>query len=131
MANQQSSSKPFSVYRLRIPPQMVSSTSSSSIETTISASILAVTSAVAVVLPLVPYEKIGQNSVPTIIFKGLPATFHGFVISIMFAFSGAFSALLVPNKPKISRLCRFYSMVSMASAVAFLMSANFSQSIEA
>ncbi|CAL5338530.1 unnamed protein product [Camellia sinensis] len=62
------------------------------------------TAAVAVALRLVPYEYIGRNRVPAIVFKGLPSTFHGFVISIMFAFSGAFSALLVPNNPKILRL---------------------------
>ncbi|THG14763.1 hypothetical protein TEA_006807 [Camellia sinensis var. sinensis] len=121
--------KNFSKYLLVDRPHVSApaARSISAIETTISGSILILTAAVAVALRLVPYEYIGRNRVPAIVFKGLPSTFHGFVISIMFAFSGAFSALLVPNNPKISRLCRYFSTVSMASAVAFLISATFSR----
>ncbi|KAL7240759.1 hypothetical protein ACSBR2_006412 [Camellia fascicularis] len=96
-----------------------------SASTTTSVCILLVTAFVAVVLRLIPYECIGRNRVPVFPFKGLPSTFHGFVISIMFAFSGAFGALLVSNNPKISRLFRYFSTVSMASAFAFLISATF------
>ncbi|CAK9181627.1 unnamed protein product [Ilex paraguariensis] len=83
--------------------------------------ILVVTSAVAAVLPFLPCEYIDGNRVPTVIFKGLPSIFHGFIISIMFAFSGSFSELFLHNRPKMARFCRFYSVVSMASAILIVL----------
>ncbi|GMP97219.1 hypothetical protein CsSME_00045560 [Camellia sinensis var. sinensis] len=67
-----------SVDRPRLSPPAPRSTSA--IETTISVCILLVTAFVAVVLRLIPYEYIGRNRVPVFPFKGLPSTFHGFVI---------------------------------------------------
>ncbi|KAK9279967.1 hypothetical protein L1049_013651 [Liquidambar formosana] len=90
------------------------------IQTTVMESILFVSFTTATILILLPYEYIDGNPVPTVIFKGLPSIFHAFVISIMFAFSGACNALLIPNKPSIVRFCRYYSLASMASAIALL-----------
>ncbi|KAL7260842.1 hypothetical protein ACSBR1_006496 [Camellia fascicularis] len=77
---QQSFSKYLSVDRPPISPPAPRSTSA--LETTISVCILLVTASVAVVLRLIPYEYIGGNRVPVIVFKGFPYAFHGFVISI-------------------------------------------------
>ncbi|GFY87258.1 hypothetical protein Acr_05g0008970 [Actinidia rufa] len=101
--------------------------STSSKEITISGVILFLTTALAAVLPLIPYEHAGRHRVPKVIFKGQPSTFHVFIVSIMFAFSGAFSALFIHKKPNIARLCRYYSMVAMASAIVFTICASLSQ----
>lgn len=70
---------------------------------------------------LFPYEQVNGNPVPTVIFKGLPSTFHAFLLSTVMAFSGAFNALMLSaNKPKIARFCSYYSMAFMASAVVLL-----------
>ncbi|KAK9276664.1 hypothetical protein L1049_006200 [Liquidambar formosana] len=77
-------------------------------------------SIIAAALIQLPYEQINGNLVPTVIFRGLPSTFHSFVVSVIVAFSGAFVALMIPNKPKISRFCGYYSMAAMLSAVGLL-----------
>ncbi|KAK9274467.1 hypothetical protein L1049_021715 [Liquidambar formosana] len=100
-----------------IPPVMPSTPA---IETAMLESILVLSFTTAIILVLLPHECISGNPVPTIIFKGLPSTFHTFVISVIFAFSGAFTALMIQNKPKISRFCRYYSMAGMASAAVSL-----------
>ncbi|PSR88213.1 CTP synthase [Actinidia chinensis var. chinensis] len=125
MAKQKSPFKVFLVNRRPCTSLVVPSSSSK--ETTISGSILFLTSALAAVLPLIPYENTGRHRVPKIIFKGQSSTFHAFIISIMFAFSGAFSGLFVYDKPLMARLCRFYSMVSMVCAGALLISASFAK----
>ncbi|KAJ0033930.1 hypothetical protein Pint_25974 [Pistacia integerrima] len=52
-----------------------------------------------------------------------------FVMSIMLSFTGAFSALLIRNKPKLARRCYFLlSIVSMASALSVLGYALFLES---
>lgn len=79
-----------------------------------------------ILILLIPYEQVNGNPVPAIIFKGLPSTFHAFVLSIVMAFTGAFNALmLATNKPKIAKFCSYYSMACMASAVALFISAVF------
>ncbi|KAJ1412060.1 hypothetical protein SESBI_20700 [Sesbania bispinosa] len=72
------------------------------------------------ILLQLPYEYIDKNPVPTVIFKGRPTTFHAFLICIIFAFSGATNALVAYNKSGFARFCGYYSMVSMASALAIL-----------
>ncbi|CAK7323700.1 unnamed protein product [Dovyalis caffra] len=72
---------------------------------------------------LLPYEYGDGNPVPTIIFKDLPSTFHAYVISIIFAFTGSFSSLLIRDKVKYAKyekFSRFYSLVFMVFAVAIL-----------
>ncbi|XVF85716.1 hypothetical protein PTKIN_Ptkin17bG0139700 [Pterospermum kingtungense] len=91
--------------------------SSLEIQTTILESILFISFTIATILILLPHEYINGKPVPTIVFKGHPATFHAFTICIIFAFSGAFSALMVPKNPTITRLCGCYSIASMASAL--------------
>ncbi|CAK9149248.1 unnamed protein product [Ilex paraguariensis] len=95
--------------------------STEKIERKVSSAILVATSATGAVLPFLPYDMIGKNRVPTIFFKGHPSTFHAFIISIMFAFSGSFSSLFLPNRPKMARICRFYSMVAAVSALLILL----------
>ncbi|KAH7516170.1 hypothetical protein FEM48_Zijuj10G0107100 [Ziziphus jujuba var. spinosa] len=89
----------------------------SEIQITVLESILYVCFSTVTTLLLVPYELINGTPVPTVLFKGLPSTFHAFIISIVLAFSGAFSALLIPNKPIVAR----FSMASMASALLIVM----------
>ncbi|XVE91702.1 hypothetical protein REPUB_Repub01dG0033500 [Reevesia pubescens] len=90
------------------------------IQTTILESILFISYTIATILILLPQEYVNGNPVPTIVFKGRPATFHAFIICIIFAFSGAFCALMIPNNTKIARLCGCYSIASMASALSLL-----------
>lgn len=77
------------------------------------------------ILMLIPYESIDGNPVPTIIFKGLPSEFHAFVMLIIFAFAASYCAILMNTKVKFARFCRYYSMISMASAFAIFISAMF------
>ncbi|PSR88214.1 Na(+)-translocating NADH-quinone reductase subunit D (Na(+)-NQR subunit D) like [Actinidia chinensis var. chinensis] len=107
------------------PCPVVPSTSSK--ETTISGSILFLTTVLAAILPLIPYEHAGRYRVPKAIFKGQLSTFHVFIVSIMFAFSGLFSALFIHKQPNMARLCRYYSMVAMVSAIVFMICASLSQ----
>ncbi|CAK9149250.1 unnamed protein product [Ilex paraguariensis] len=91
------------------------------IESTASSVILVVNSTVAAALPFLPYDIIDKNRVPTMFFKGRPPTFHVFIISIMFAFSGSFSSLFLLNGTKLARICLFYSMVSAVAAFLIMM----------
>ncbi|XVF85713.1 hypothetical protein PTKIN_Ptkin17bG0139300 [Pterospermum kingtungense] len=108
-------------------PHHVSSTemlSGLEIQTTILESIKFISFTIATILILLPHEYVNGNPVPTIVFKGHPATFHAFTICIIFAFSGAFCALLmVPKNPIITRLCGCYSIASMASALCLFIGA--------
>ena len=61
------------------------------------------------------------SAVGTVIFHGLPSSaIDAFVISIVFAFSGALSALLVPQRQNLAKFCALYSLASMASALLLL-----------
>ncbi|KAF7132529.1 hypothetical protein RHSIM_Rhsim09G0118100 [Rhododendron simsii] len=86
----------------------------------LSVSILCLTAATAAVLQLIPYDQSGPYRVPKRLFKGHPSVFHAFLVSVMFAFSGALSALFLQSKPNMARVCSFYSSVSIASAVGLL-----------
>ncbi|KAF7132063.1 hypothetical protein RHSIM_Rhsim09G0118800 [Rhododendron simsii] len=92
-----------------------------------SASILFLTATTAAVLQWIPYDQSGVYRVPKRFFKGHPSVFHAFLVSVMFAFSGAFSALFLQNKPNMARVCSSYSSVSAASAVGLLIWVGFSQ----
>ncbi|XP_048234236.1 uncharacterized protein LOC125370886 [Ricinus communis] len=85
--------------------------------------------AIGVVVKLLPYEyREGINPVPTVIFKEIPTTtFHTFIISIMLAFTGAFSCLLTKRRLHFSnyeKFCRCYSLVFAAVAMAILVNAG-------
>ncbi|KAL2349067.1 hypothetical protein Fmac_003067 [Flemingia macrophylla] len=73
------------------------------------------------ILLQLPYEYIGDNPVPTVIFKGRPRTFHAFITCIIFALSGSTNALVAFNKSTFSRFCGYYAMVSITSALAVLL----------
>ncbi|KAL7001324.1 hypothetical protein U1Q18_002474 [Sarracenia purpurea var. burkii] len=120
---------PIKVFLLHRPPTSPAAPpSTSSNETAVSGLILFVTSALAAVLPLLPYDRAGANRTPAIIFNGRSSAFHAFLVSVMFAFSGAFSSFFAhKNKPKLARLCRFYSMVAMGAAVVILVCGGFSE----
>ncbi|KAL0541710.1 hypothetical protein IC582_021765 [Cucumis melo] len=61
------------------------------------------------------------SAVGTVMFHGLSSSaIDAFVISIVFAFSGALSALLVPQRHNLAKFCAVYSLVSMASALLLL-----------
>ncbi|KAG5532628.1 hypothetical protein RHGRI_027054 [Rhododendron griersonianum] len=92
-----------------------------------SVSILFLTATTAAVLQLIPYDQSGVYRVPERLFKGHPSVFHAFLVSVMFAFSGAFSALFLQNKPNMARVCSSYSSVSVALAVGLLIWVGFSQ----
>lgn len=70
---------------------------------------------------LLPHEQVDGSPVPILVFKDQPKAFHAFLISIMFSFTGAFSALLIQRRPRVERLCRVYAMASMMLAIAILL----------
>ena len=73
---------------------------------------------------LVPHEQVDGSLVPTLVFNDRPTAYHAFLISIMFSFTGALSALLIQHRPRIERFCRAYAMASMISALAILLYAT-------
>ncbi|KAI8007972.1 hypothetical protein LOK49_LG07G02990 [Camellia lanceoleosa] len=90
-------------------------------ETNILESIMVASFTFTTLLLLLPCDYIDGSPVPTIIFKGLPSTFHAFVVSLIFAFSGALSALLIHDTSFFAKLCEFSSMASMTSALSLLL----------
>jgi hypothetical protein len=124
MVKQQSIVKLFLIDRSRMSLPRPSTTSST--EETISLSILFLTSALSTLLQLIPYDQIGKYRVPKFFSNHHAYYLQASVLSGMFAFSGAFNALLLHNRPKLARLCLFYSVVSMASAIGLLMLVGFS-----
>ncbi|KAI4314031.1 hypothetical protein L6164_026974 [Bauhinia variegata] len=87
---------------------------------TILESILGLSLTAITMLLQLPYEKIDDNPVPTVIFKGRPTTFQAFLLCIIFAFFGATHAITRSNKGTSAKFCGYYAMVSMASALAIL-----------
>ncbi|XVF03105.1 hypothetical protein REPUB_Repub04eG0232100 [Reevesia pubescens] len=88
---------------------------------TISESILWIASTVAILLIQLQYHFIDGRPVPVAIFKGQALAFQVFVISLIFAFSAAFSSLMVIHrKPQVSKVFTYFSTASMASALAML-----------
>ncbi|KAK9950046.1 hypothetical protein M0R45_005552 [Rubus argutus] len=101
----------------------------SSVFITITQLILFVSFTAATVVIQGPHEYINGAPIPTLLFKGLPCTFCAFIISIILAFSGAFSALIMfPQMENIARIIGYSSLISMASAMALLMWAFYSSS---
>ncbi|KAM7461578.1 hypothetical protein LguiA_029699 [Lonicera macranthoides] len=105
--------------------QLLPSTSRN-IENTANLIILLITLAAAAILPLLPYEKIQGNWVPTFISRHEAWKFPWLIVSIMLAFSGSFSSFFLHNsKPKLARFCCFCSVVFAASAIIMLVSAGY------
>ncbi|KAL7218535.1 hypothetical protein ACSBR2_011740 [Camellia fascicularis] len=90
------------------------------IKTNILESILVASFTITTLLIILPSEFINGSPVPSLIFKGLPSAFHAFVVCLVFAFSGAFSALLIHDTSFIAKFSKYSSMASMTSALALL-----------
>ena len=62
-----------------------------------------------------------QYQVPTVIFKDNPSFFHGFLLALNFAFTGAVMTISLRERyPKISRYCRGLAVVSIVGAVGLV-----------
>nr|DAD31581.1 TPA_asm: hypothetical protein HUJ06_010432 [Nelumbo nucifera] len=65
-----------------------------------------------------PYEYIDGNPIPTIIFGGQPSTFHAFLLSLVFSFSGAACTMMLrEDYPKAARYCRRFGIAAFFVAV--------------
>ncbi|CAL8994796.1 unnamed protein product [Prunus brigantina] len=119
---QRHAQKDMAVNALLITPLVVLSSPPPIQFTTILEFILCVCLATATLFIQVPHEYINEAAILTILFKGLPSIFCAFGFSIILAFSGAFTALMIiRNKPAIARIFGLCSMASMSSAMALLM----------
>ncbi|KAL7249886.1 hypothetical protein ACSBR1_011963 [Camellia fascicularis] len=97
------------------------------IQTNILESILVASFTIAIVLLILPCEYIDDSPVPTVIFKGLPSTFHAFVVCLIFSFTGSLSALLIHDTSFLAKFCEYSSMAFMASALSLLFCAMYQQ----
>lgn len=67
---------------------------------------------------------------PGYLFKGTTPLHHAFLIFIIFAFTGAYCALIIGDEPQFVKLQRFYSILSVVSvslALSFLVTDLFLQ----
>ncbi|GMP53433.1 hypothetical protein CsSME_00018885 [Camellia sinensis var. sinensis] len=70
---------------------------------------------IATLLIIIPYQYKNGNPVPTVIFNGIPSTaFHGFVVSLLYAFTGSLIALLIHDNTSSAHF-----LLSSASALAW------------
>ncbi|KAK3002230.1 hypothetical protein RJ639_021707 [Escallonia herrerae] len=68
-----------------------------------------------------PCERTQGSRVPTVIFKGKPAIFHAFVVSLDFAFTGAVMTMsLRQGYPHLARHCRLLAIFSVAAVAGIL-----------
>ncbi|KAI8012507.1 hypothetical protein LOK49_LG06G01072 [Camellia lanceoleosa] len=77
----------------------------------------------ATILLVIPYQYKNGNPVPTVIFNGIPSSwFHAFVVSLVYAFTGALTALLIHDTAAafLARFCELVSILCMTSAVSLL-----------
>nr|DAD35148.1 TPA_asm: hypothetical protein HUJ06_005788 [Nelumbo nucifera] len=64
-----------------------------------------------------PYEYIDGNPIPTVIFKGQPTTFHAFILSLVFSFSGSACAMMLrEHYPKAAGYCRRFGLFAFSLA---------------
>ena len=64
-----------------------------------------------------PFERIKEDLVPTVIFTRKPMLFQGFGVSLMFAFSGSMASESMNEKqPKMALLCHKLAMFAVAVA---------------
>ncbi|KAL7218545.1 hypothetical protein ACSBR2_011750 [Camellia fascicularis] len=101
-----------------------SRSSTQAIRTRFLETILIISFLFATILLVIPYQYENGNPVPTVIFNGIPASgFHAFVVSLVYAFSGALTALLIHDTAAgsfLTRFCEFISILSMTSALSLL-----------
>lgn len=83
-------------------------------------SIVCVSSTATTISMLLPQENVEGRLVPTF-FRDRPKNYYMFLISTLYAVVGAFSALLIPHKPKVKRLFRIYAVASMLLALAIVL----------
>ncbi|KAF8039174.1 hypothetical protein BT93_B1661 [Corymbia citriodora subsp. variegata] len=97
------------------------STTHQNIRITILQCIIWVSFMAATALIQLPCEFVDGNLIPTLFLKGGPSssTFQGFILSLMVAFAGAYSSLMVYDIPRIASACWYLSVISMTSAVVF------------
>ncbi|KAK9950021.1 hypothetical protein M0R45_005560 [Rubus argutus] len=80
---------------------------------TISQLILLVSFITATVVIQAPHEYINGARIPTLLFKCRPSTFYAFIISIILAFSTAFSALIMFRQlENIARITGYCSLIN-------------------
>ncbi|KAL7218580.1 hypothetical protein ACSBR2_011779 [Camellia fascicularis] len=76
------------------------------------------------ILLVIPYQYKNGNPVPTMIFNGIPSSgFHAFVVSLVYAFTGALTALLIHDTAAgsfLARFCELVSILCMTSALSLL-----------
>ncbi|KAK9997464.1 hypothetical protein SO802_022150 [Lithocarpus litseifolius] len=85
-------------------------------------SILYISSTAATISMVLPHENVDGNPVPTL-FKDRPPDYHMFLMFILFAFLGAFSALMLQHKPRVGKIFRISAIASMLSAFATVFNA--------
>ncbi|KAF8039176.1 hypothetical protein BT93_B1663 [Corymbia citriodora subsp. variegata] len=97
------------------------STTRQTIRITVLQCIIWVSFTAATALVQLPCEFVDGNPIPTLFLKGRPSssTFQGFILSLMAAFAGAYSSLMVHHIPQIASACSYLSVISMTSAIAF------------
>ncbi|KAI8012633.1 hypothetical protein LOK49_LG06G01017 [Camellia lanceoleosa] len=101
-----------------------SRSSTQAIRTRFLETILIISFLFATILLVIPYQYENGNPVPTVIFNGIPASgFHAFVVSLVYAFTGALTALLIYDTAAssfLARFCELISILSMTSALFLL-----------
>ncbi|KAL3751467.1 hypothetical protein ACJRO7_012317 [Eucalyptus globulus] len=97
------------------------STTHQTIRITILQCIIWVSFTAATALIQLPWEFVDGNPIPALFLKGgrSSSTFQGFVLSLMAAFAGAYSSLMVHHIPWIASACCYLSVISMTSAAVF------------
>nr|POE92091.1 hypothetical protein CFP56_29635 [Quercus suber] len=85
-------------------------------------SILYISSTAATISIVLPHENVDGSPVP-VLFKDRPPDYHMFLMFILFAFLGAFSALMLQHKPRVGKIFKISAIASMLSALAIVLNA--------
>uniref|UniRef100_A0A7N2MU21 Uncharacterized protein n=1 Tax=Quercus lobata TaxID=97700 RepID=A0A7N2MU21_QUELO len=85
-------------------------------------SILYISSTAATISIVLPHENVDGSPVPAL-FKDRPPDYHMFLMFILFAFLGAFSALVLQHRPRFGKIFRISAIASMLSALAIVLNA--------
>ena len=83
---------------------------------------LYISSTAATISIVLPHENVDGIPVPAL-FKDRPPDYHMFLMFILFAFLGAFSALVLQHKPRFGKFFRISAIASMLSALAIVLNA--------
>ncbi|XP_022760809.1 uncharacterized protein LOC111307000 [Durio zibethinus] len=102
------------IFRNKIEPLFASA-----VDLSVARNNLYVSSVIGIILRLLPRKNIGGNTVP-LLFEGQPSAFYALVISVVFTFTGSFTALMIGDSSKTSRFCTLYSLVAMILALSIL-----------